>query len=82
MFLKNRNINSKIKRSKVTDYAALSTLFIKLVGMNLPLDCHEPGYQMKVFTLCQSLTLHILQQGNYPFLTIELVKTAIDQSNV
>ena len=23
MFLKNRNINSKIKRSKVTDYAAL-----------------------------------------------------------
>ena len=24
MFLKNRNISSKIKRSKVTDYAALS----------------------------------------------------------
>ena len=24
MFLKNRNINSKIKRSKVTDYAALN----------------------------------------------------------
>ena len=27
MFLKNRNISSKIKRSKVTDYAAL-TLFV------------------------------------------------------
>ena len=26
MFLKNRNISSKIKRSKVTDYAALSIL--------------------------------------------------------
>ena len=24
VFLKNRNINSKVKRSKVTDYAALS----------------------------------------------------------
>ena len=29
MFLKNRNISSKIKRSKVTDYAALS-------GISLP----------------------------------------------
>ena len=26
MFLKNRNISSKIKRSKVTDYAALTVL--------------------------------------------------------
>ena len=33
MFLKNRNISSKIKRSKVTDYAALSVKFsIKLRG--------------------------------------------------
>ena len=29
VFLKNRNIISKIKRSKVTDYAALSTEFLK-----------------------------------------------------
>ena len=42
--------------------------------MNLPLDCHEPGYQMKVFTLCQSLTLISCKQGNYHFLTIEFVK--------
>ena len=27
MFLKNRNIRSKIKRSKVTDYAALNNAF-------------------------------------------------------
>ena len=27
MFLKNRNISSKIKRSKVTDYAALITIY-------------------------------------------------------
>ena len=27
MFLKNRNISSKIKRSKVTDYAALTASF-------------------------------------------------------
>ena len=42
--------------------------------MNLPLDCHEPGYQMKVFTLCQSLSPISCKQGNYRFLTIELVK--------
>ena len=42
--------------------------------MNLPLDCHEPGYQMNVFTLCQSLTPISCKQGNYRFLTIELVK--------
>ena len=47
--------------------------------MNLPLDCHEPGYQMKVFTLYQSLTRISCKQGSYRFLTIELVKTAIDQ---
>ena len=29
----------------------LSSLFIKLVGMNLPLDCHEPGYQISLHTL-------------------------------
>ena len=51
-------------------------------GVNLLLDCHEPGYQMKVFTLCQSLTPMSFKQGNYRFLTIELVKTAIDQSKV
>ena len=42
--------------------------------MNLPLDYNEPGYQMKVFTLCQSLTPISCKQGNYRFLTIELVK--------
>ena len=30
MFLKNRNISSKIKRSKVTDYSALSKLVIDM----------------------------------------------------
>ena len=30
MLLKNRNISSKIKRSKVTDYAALSNFFFLL----------------------------------------------------
>ena len=30
MFLKNRNISSKIKRSKVTDYAALRTVVLFL----------------------------------------------------
>ena len=33
MFLKNRNISSKIKRSKVTDYAALSNHCICFVGV-------------------------------------------------
>ena len=35
VFLKNRNISSKIKRSKVTDYAALKTcpILISLSGL-------------------------------------------------
>ena len=32
MFLKNRNINSKIKRSKVTDYAALMQTLGRIVN--------------------------------------------------
>ena len=31
MFLKNRNISSEIKRSKVTDYAALNKIYISLL---------------------------------------------------
>ena len=48
--------------------------------MHLPLNCHEPGYQTKVFTLCQSLTPISCKQGNYRFLTIELVKLHIDRT--
>ena len=39
MFLKNRNISSKIKRSKVTNYAALSlsdVVFIMLKNVKMP----------------------------------------------
>ena len=55
----------------------LSSLFW---GMHLPLNCHEPGYQTKVFTLCQSLTPISCKQGNYRFLIIELVKRHIDRT--
>ena len=34
MFLKNRNISSKIKRSKVTDYAALKLWFISQISVH------------------------------------------------
>ena len=36
MFLKNRNISSKIKRSKVTDYAAINAVCfgMRLTGFN------------------------------------------------
>ena len=34
MFLKNRNISSKIKRSKVTDYAALNDFLYPQYGKN------------------------------------------------
>ena len=39
VFLKNRNISFKIKRSKVTDYAALSlsdVVFIMLISVKMP----------------------------------------------
>ena len=44
MFLKNRNISSKIKRSKVTDYAALNKLNLKfefkaIASLDLDLLC-------------------------------------------
>ena len=32
MFLKNKNIIFKIRRSKVTDYAALKEVFFSLIG--------------------------------------------------
>ena len=35
MFLKNRNISSKIKRSKVTDYAALRVYPLSAVSFHL-----------------------------------------------
>ena len=55
MFLKNRNISSKIKGSKVTDYAALSkvsrlrldNLFLLLSQVRLVLD-----YLYKICLLC------------------------------
>ena len=34
MFLKNRNISSKIKRSKVTDYAALINVLVSIHFLN------------------------------------------------
>ena len=43
MFLKNRNINSKIKRSKVTDYAALNChndISSKIGGLKIGLSLH------------------------------------------
>ena len=41
MFLKNKNISSKIKRSKVTDYAALAkpVCDISMVPSSDPLVC-------------------------------------------
>ena len=38
MFLKNRNIISKMKRSKVTDYAALRRLIFKVIFICLVLQ--------------------------------------------
>ena len=42
MFLKNRNISSKIKRSKVTDYAALSKVSI----FNMDSDCKQKVFHV------------------------------------
>ena len=53
MFLKNRNIISKIKRSKVTDYAALVTGTYSYGGLSPFQDCmylHELGEEAASFT--------------------------------
>ena len=51
MFLKNRNISSKIKRSKVTDYAALN-LLIGILESKLYVCCmskiHPAVFKMLV----------------------------------
>ena len=58
VFLKNRNISSKIKRSKVTDYAALSDVIFGFISLDA---CADPqGFQRwsnfnKVFLFCFSL---------------------------
>ena len=56
MFLKNRNISSKIKRSKVTDYAALSVkilFYILKLNVNifksLPNDLKHIVYSTIVY---------------------------------
>ena len=57
MFLNNRNISSKIKRSKVTDYAALSQLFFNLVAasrvdyLGYSVIAYTSGHLMKVFRI-------------------------------
>ena len=67
MFLKNRNISSKIKRSKVTDYAALS-IDISIRGSvqytwpKMPLICTE--YMKQKFA-----TLHVFLYPNNQYLT-------------
>ena len=48
MFLKNRNISSKIKRSKVTDYAAL--MQVKSIAAILSTFIKLP-YVIKIFVL-------------------------------
>ena len=52
MFLKNRNINSKIRRSKVTDYAALKTI-IRNILQNKHL---KPKSGDKCFRLNKNIT--------------------------
>ena len=66
MFLKNKNISPKIKRSKVTDYAALSTKYVfistcictyalldpvLLHDANLPLT-NEPVHEISNNVVC------------------------------
>ena len=52
MFLKNRNISSKIKRSKVTDYAALTAIswlfVIQLKFLPRGVDCTIAQGQMTI----------------------------------
>ena len=51
--------------------------------MNLPLDCHEPGYQPNESLHTLSITdPHILQKRQLSFSDHLISKTAIDQSKV
>ena len=45
MFLKNRNISSKIKRSKVTEYAALSSGVFKSSNERIHKDSRQKSKQ-------------------------------------
>ena len=60
MFLKNKNIIFKIRRSKVTDYAALSTLRHVYILVFKYIFAHfSTGWHLKVFHFnrCVLLTL-------------------------
>ena len=56
MFLKNRNISSKIKRSKVTDYAALSFNYKELFNVKkcvrVTLSNNTPEKCMRLTNSC------------------------------
>ena len=57
MFLKNRNISSKIKRSKVTEYAALTICVNMVEGITRNIFGVEP-------TICAVLEKKILVEGS------------------
>ena len=48
MFLKNRNISSKIKRSKVTDYAALISYLSKAMLYTVDFEFYGTELQQNV----------------------------------
>ena len=61
MFLKNSNINSKIKRSKVTDYAALNKCETNFLTNLLFKDSYRYSYLVRVVI---SILLKCIQ-GNF-----------------
>ena len=69
MFLKNRNISSKIKRSKVTDYAAL-ILYILMYSYNKLGIVHckymylgVSGYNFKKYIILSEDLLYLYKQS-------------------
>ena len=80
MFLKNRNISSKIKRSKVPDYAALNDNNLNswkhVLSKHLKSGHHQPASETPFewrFTGGPMVAQHCLLAGSDPIFDINMI---------
>ena len=80
MFLKNKNIIFKIRRSKVTDYAALSPLYlckIKVDSIIMLLLSNSSSLYGTFFLFNRSLVSNIMAEALAPTLPLKTLRTTL-----
>ena len=75
MFLKNKNIIFKIRRSKVTDYAALNEMYVWFLLPTYP-NCFNPTLNLKMV-----FGEKIPKIGTFPILSLFFLLNVITKFN-